>query len=252
MRCALLAASACAASADMTPCHGRAPYVHVDTSSHRLWLCEGATPDGVVGVRLGKGGVGKTSEGDGKVPLGRYELGKPRRSEKFGLFIPIAYPTAAQRALGYTGGSVGIHGPHRSVRWLGSLVNAFDTTDGCVGLATDEETAQVASGSRDTRSLRLWSSSSAQGAVTPAAALFVRTARGANDTPPACARELLLLMGRRLSGSDRGRRLLSVKLNGCLRRAPAVANGRAEPAGSATGRAEAHAILRGAVAPALA
>lgn len=149
----LLAASACSASADTTPCQGRDPYVHVDTASHELWLCDGATTEGVLGVRLGKGGVGKTSEGDGKVPLGRYDLGKPRRSEKFGLFIPIAYPTAAQTAKGYTGGSVGIHGPHRSVRWLGSLVNAFDTTDGCVGLATDEETAQVAAWVRKQRNL---------------------------------------------------------------------------------------------------
>jgi murein L,D-transpeptidase YafK len=95
-------------------------------------------------VRLGKGGVGKSKESDGKVPLGRYSLGKPRRSLKFGVFIPIAYPTPEQRAQGYTGSGVGIHGPHRSLTWLGRLVNTFDTTDGCVGLATNRETEEVA------------------------------------------------------------------------------------------------------------
>jgi murein L,D-transpeptidase YafK len=109
-----------------------------------LWLCDGTVATKSFNVRLGKGGVGKSREGDGKVPLGSYALGKPRKSKKFGLFIPIAYPTAQQKAQGYTGGGVGIHGPHRSVAWLGRLVNTFDTTDGCVGLATDDETREVA------------------------------------------------------------------------------------------------------------
>jgi len=36
------------------------------------------------------------------------------------------------------------HGPHRWVRWLGSLVNTFDSSDGCVGVATDEEINTIA------------------------------------------------------------------------------------------------------------
>jgi hypothetical protein len=30
------------------------------------------------------------------------------------------------------------------VRWLGRLVNTFDSTDGCVGIATDEQMESIA------------------------------------------------------------------------------------------------------------
>jgi murein L,D-transpeptidase YafK len=117
----------------------------VDTSAHRLALCEGGKNVETFGVRLGKHGVGKEREGDGKTPLGRYPLGDPRSSVAYGTFIPIAYPTEAQRRAGFTGGAVGVHGPHRSVAALGPMVNAFDTTDGCVGIATDEEMKRIES-----------------------------------------------------------------------------------------------------------
>jgi hypothetical protein len=39
---------------------------------------------------------------------------------------------------------VGIHGPARWVKWLGSLVNTFDSSDGCVGLARDAEMQRIA------------------------------------------------------------------------------------------------------------
>ncbi len=116
----------------------------VDTAKHRLALCEQGQETAVFGIRLGRGGVGKTQEGDGKTPLGVYPLGQPRPSQRFGVFIPIGYPTADQRRQGFTGGDVGVHGPHRWVRWLGALVNTFDSSDGCVGLATDAEIDRIA------------------------------------------------------------------------------------------------------------
>ena len=78
------------------------------------------------------------------MPLGRYALHKPRASASYGLFIPIGYPTPEQRAQGFTGGAIGIHGPGRGLRWLGALNNFLDTTDGCVGVATDPEMAAIA------------------------------------------------------------------------------------------------------------
>lgn len=94
-------------------------------------------------MRLGKHGVGKEREGDGKTPIGRYALGAPRRSKAYATFIPVGYPTEEQRRRGMTGGAIGVHGPDRRVRWLGALVNAFDTTDGCVGVATDDEMREI-------------------------------------------------------------------------------------------------------------
>jgi L,D-transpeptidase catalytic domain len=127
------------------------PVVVVSTDAHQLALCAAGRAEHVYSVRLGKSGVGKQRTGDGKTPLGRYPLEAPRGSASFGTFVPIGYPTAAQRQLGFTGSAIGIHGPHRSIRFLGSLLNTFDTTDGCVGLATDTEMAAVAAWIRDRR-----------------------------------------------------------------------------------------------------
>jgi murein L,D-transpeptidase YafK len=118
-------------------------YVAVHSDNHELLLCDHGRVLQEFGVRLASGGVGKTREGDKRLPLGRYSLGRAMPSDRFGFFLPIGYPTAAQRARGMTGGAVGIHGPTRGARWLGRLVNLFDTTDGCVGLASDEEVMEI-------------------------------------------------------------------------------------------------------------
>ncbi|MFO0675036.1 MAG: L,D-transpeptidase family protein [Polyangiaceae bacterium] len=119
--------------------------VIVDTSRRGLVLCEGGADVGRYGVRTGSHGVGKSREGDRKTPLGVYSLGVPRPSSDFGTFVAIGYPTEEQRRKGFTGSAVGLHGPRREVRFLGPFVNLFDSTDGCVGLATDEAMDRVAS-----------------------------------------------------------------------------------------------------------
>lgn len=123
---------------------GAKPILLVETSKHALTLCEAGNSVETFSVRIGKNGTGKTREGDGKTPLGLYGLGEPRPSAAFGTFVPVDYPTADQRSAGYTGGAIGVHGPHRGVRWAGSLVNLFDLTDGCVGIATDAEMDRIA------------------------------------------------------------------------------------------------------------
>jgi murein L,D-transpeptidase YafK len=124
-------------------CGGQASAVVVATSEHALVLCEGGHAVESLGVRLGRHGTGKRREGDGKTPLGSYALGDPMPSAAYGTFIPVGYPTEQQRRDGFTGSAIGVHGPGRSVRWLGSWVNLFDTTDGCVGIATDAEMRRV-------------------------------------------------------------------------------------------------------------
>jgi hypothetical protein len=145
----LLVAPLSASAAD--PCASMpTPHLFVAAADHRLFLCRAKKAEASFAVRLARSGVGKTREGDDKLPIGTYDLGAPRRSDRYGLFIPIGYPTAGERRRGYTGGSVGVHGPDRRVRWLGHLVNTFDTTNGCVGVATDQEMEQVASWIRRT------------------------------------------------------------------------------------------------------
>src|ERR1700690_433470 len=91
----------------------------VELATHTLSLCARDKLVEAFVVRLGRGGVGKTQEGDGKTPVGTYLLGAPRPWDRYGTFIPIGYPTDEQKKKGYTGGDVGVHGPPRWVKWLG-------------------------------------------------------------------------------------------------------------------------------------
>jgi len=116
----------------------------VSLKSHALLLCDRGNMIETFGVRLGRGGIGKTREGDGKTPVSTYSLGEPRPSNRFGIFIPIGFPTEEQKKAGYTGSAVGVHGPPRWAKWLGRLVNTFDLSDGCVGVARDDEIEKIA------------------------------------------------------------------------------------------------------------
>lgn len=118
--------------------------VVVETHAHTLWLCSERRALARMKVALGRGGLDKTREGDGRTPIGTYSLGAPRPSSRFGTFIPIGYPTAEQRARGLTGKNVGIHGPERRAMWLRSLSTWIDWTAGCVATGTDDEIAVVA------------------------------------------------------------------------------------------------------------
>jgi murein L,D-transpeptidase YafK len=135
----------CSKAAGAAPvCAAADSRIVVHLKEHVLLLCEKDKVAGSFGVRLGSGGTGKSREGDHKTPVGEYGLGEPRPSKSFGMFIPIGYPTAEQKAAGFTGGAVGVHGPHRWLGWLGGLVNTFDSSDGCVGVATDAEIERIA------------------------------------------------------------------------------------------------------------
>jgi murein L,D-transpeptidase YafK len=134
-----------AVASPVEPC-GRfeAATVWVDTRAHRLYACESRASNRWYDIRLGRRGTGKMKAGDGKTPLGTYPLGQPRTSKRYGTFVPVGYPTLEQSRHGFTGSAIGVHGPLRSVRWLGRAVNWFDTSDGCIGLATDEDMATLA------------------------------------------------------------------------------------------------------------
>jgi len=138
----LLLAPALFASED--PCSRYDTAVVVDVHVRSLWLCELGATQAHYPVALGRGGTGKRTAGDRKTPLGWYALGEPRLSDRFGVFIPISYPTAAQRRRGFTGGEIGIHGPQRRFEWAGSWNTYVDWTDGCIALATLDEAMEVA------------------------------------------------------------------------------------------------------------
>jgi murein L,D-transpeptidase YafK len=138
---ALALAGAGVARAD---CPSVGARVVVDTSARELSLCEGGHATHRYTVALGRGGLDKKREGDGRTPLGEYPLAAPRASAQFHTFLAVGYPTAEQRKAGLTGGAVGVHGPGRSFRLLGPLVTATDWTAGCIAVASDAQIDEIA------------------------------------------------------------------------------------------------------------
>ncbi len=125
------------------PCDGYEAAIIVDTSNHTMLICRDGQSQGLYRVALGRGGVGKQSEGDRKTPIGDFELSSPRYSEQYRLFIPVGYPNDGQKSKGFSGGNIGIHGPHREFLWLGKDSADTDWTYGCIAVGTDEEIMEV-------------------------------------------------------------------------------------------------------------
>ena len=132
------------AGAPAAPCPAEGTVVRVHAASHSLYLCRSGRPEARYPVALGRGGMDKHQEGDGRTPSGLYPLGSPRPSASFHRFIPVGYPTAGQRARGWTGGAIGIHGPDSRARLLGSLTTWVDWTAGCLAVGTTSEIDQIA------------------------------------------------------------------------------------------------------------
>ncbi len=137
-------------------CRAAETAVVVDTTAHRLYLCERGVMEASFAVALGASGVDKRRAGDNRTPLGIYPLGTPRASASFHRFVPVAYPTPAQVRAGFTGNAIGIHGPPRGLEGtarLQSLV-ATDWTAGCIAVATNDD-IEVVVRWLDTRSVRI-------------------------------------------------------------------------------------------------
>ncbi len=121
------------------------PLTHISIASSLgiLVLCEQGESIKKYRVSLGSGGVDKRVEGDRKTPLGIYTLGVPKTSERFGIFIPVGYPTRDQKAAGFTGADVGIHGPDRAFQFLGDITVMINWTAGCIALGYDQEINEI-------------------------------------------------------------------------------------------------------------
>jgi murein L,D-transpeptidase YafK len=124
------------------PCRPHETGVVVEVAAHALTLCDEGRTAARHRVALGSGGVGKRQRGDDRTPLGLYSLGAPRASQHFGTFVPVGYPTGSQRRMGFTGDSVGIHGPPRGI--AGALGTAIDWTAGCIAVGSDAEIESIA------------------------------------------------------------------------------------------------------------
>lgn len=133
-----------AGARDGAPCPPAGDAVVVLAEARALWLCADGIPAARFAVALGRSGVGKRRRGDDRTPLGTYPLGAPRPSELYGTFIPIAYPTPAQAARGFTGAALGIHGPPRGMDRSSYPVTDVDWTRGCIATGSDDEVGAIA------------------------------------------------------------------------------------------------------------
>jgi murein L,D-transpeptidase YafK len=126
------------------PCPATGKLVLVDSRAGVLSLCRDGRERRWFRVAVGRNGTGKRVEGDGRTPLGAYSLGPSRRSRRYHLFVPVGYPSADQRQAGFSGGDIGIHGPHLAFSWLGHATAWLDWTRGCIALGTRSEIEDVA------------------------------------------------------------------------------------------------------------
>lgn len=127
-----------------SPCPEEGDVVTVIARKRELWLCQHGEPLAKFQVATGRGGFDKRRRGDGRTPLGTYTLGSPRPSSKYGVFIPIDYPTADQTASGFTGSALGIHGPPRGLTEPEYPTTVIDWTQGCIATGLDSEIDVIA------------------------------------------------------------------------------------------------------------
>ncbi|MBF0175929.1 MAG: L,D-transpeptidase family protein [Magnetococcales bacterium] len=123
--------------------------VQVDTLAYRLRLCHAGREEGSFRVALGRGGLNKRVEGDARTPLGRYYLGLGRPSDYFHTFIPVGYPTPEQKRQGYSGGAIGIHGPHQDPDRYKDTVRLSNWTLGCIAVPSREDIEKIAAWVKD-------------------------------------------------------------------------------------------------------
>jgi hypothetical protein len=134
-------------------CPSNGDVVAVIAQKRELWLCHEGAPEARIRVAFGRGGLDKRRRADGKTPIGTYALGTPRPSGRFGIFIPIDYPTPEQAARGLTGAAVGIHGPPRGKSEPEYPTTAVDWTLGCVATGNDSDIEAIAEFVRQWRPL---------------------------------------------------------------------------------------------------
>lgn len=126
------------------PCPEMGSVIAVVARKRQLWLCQDGAAVARFQVAMGRGGVDKRRKGDGRTPLGQYRLGSPRPSARYGLFIPIDYPTPDQAASGFTGSNVGIHGPPRGLTEPEYPTTSVDWTQGCIATGVDADIGVIA------------------------------------------------------------------------------------------------------------
>ncbi|MEO8177074.1 MAG: L,D-transpeptidase family protein [Sphingomicrobium sp.] len=129
---------------DKVPAVSRVDRILVDKSAHRMTVFRANRPLRTFKVALGSGGLApKVSQGDNRVPEGRYVIAGRNPGSAFHLSLKIGYPTPAQvaaaRARGIDpGGDIMIHGLPNGQGWVGAAHRQSDWTAGCIAVTNEE------------------------------------------------------------------------------------------------------------------
>lgn len=127
--------------------HPNEDVIVISKSQRLIFFCRNGkiVIDRTDNVALGKNPVDdgpKTSMGDKRTPEGEYTISAKRHGlSKFDFFMALNYPTPEQKAKGFTGGNLGIHGlPKGKVYPTNVSSTDEDWTLGCIAL--EEHMAQ--------------------------------------------------------------------------------------------------------------
>jgi murein L,D-transpeptidase YafK len=80
----------------------------------------------------------KMAEGDGKTPEGNYYIDAKNDKSSCYKNLGVSYPNAPDKANGYTGGLIKIHGLKNGFGFIGKFHRFYDWTDGCIAVTNQE------------------------------------------------------------------------------------------------------------------
>lgn len=128
------------ATAPPSPCPAKGPALVVETSAHRLVLCEDGVALRSFEVAIGQNGPAPRRVGWAQTPLGRFTLAAPRPSKQFHVFVPLVNPDPKR----FSAWAIGLHGPQRGWEQAGHVNVESDWTLGCIAVSSDEEIDEIA------------------------------------------------------------------------------------------------------------
>jgi murein L,D-transpeptidase YafK len=93
----------------------------------------------VYSISLGFQPIGKKmNEGDGKTPEGVYKIDAKNANSSCYKNLGVSYPNYSDKANGYTGGLIKIHGLKNGFGFVGKFHRFYDWTDGCIAVTNLE------------------------------------------------------------------------------------------------------------------
>lgn len=134
-----------------TPCPAKGTAVIVETSAHRMTLCDEGAEKKQYRVAIGSGGIAKKRVAFAQTPLGTYTLAAPRSSANYHVFIPLVNPDPKR----FSAWAIGLHGPPRETKDSGELNVSSDWTWGCIAVASDQLIDEVAAFVRERKVTRV-------------------------------------------------------------------------------------------------